>query len=514
MMLSRKWTLAAVAAMVIAVAGCSSSGDKKVADTTTEPDPEKVAGLFATAQDARSKADGASEAAAQAVKDANKYSTMFTTKAVHGVSAKAVANARMVLDARDAAAKAVTDAKAAKGSAEGAKSEAGKLSADNPNKASLVAALDAAIKAAEDAIKAAEDSQKHADLKTAVAAVEGTDKKKPKTPADHGEMVAKAIAGALEKNAGGGTKVMHKTTSGDSARPSSDKSHVMGDDHTGMTWAEIFGADNVRQERLGNQRTFIDVGPVTGMKATELGVRPTADLDEGETIEVDISYKGIPGSVFCLRDKCKVEDGKLTGAWVFAPREAEVYYEKVGDATDYMPEKNYARFGHWLVVGDNGDAILNTYAWSNGGTDVNLLENRELEGTASYSGSAVGLSVHKVFGSDQTPKPTSTSSGRFTANVDLEARFDDSPTVEGTVSNFQGDAVDPTWEVTLTELPLATSRQQSAGTTKTGGSGDNDGQWNAQAYGMKDKRPTGIFGDFNAHWTNGHAAGAFATRKD
>ena len=26
-------------------------------------------------------------------------------------------------------------------------------------------------------------------------------------------------------------------------------------------------------------------------------------------------------------------------------------------------------------------------------------------------------------------------------------------------------------------------------------------------------RPTGIFGGFNAHFTDGHAAGAYATRK-
>ena len=53
----------------------------------------------------------------------------------------------------------------------------------------------------------------------------------------------------------------------------------------------------------------------------------------------------------------------------------------------------------------------------------------------------------------------------------------------------------------------------SAGVTRTEGTG-GDGVWNSAAYGADAKRPAGIFGDFNAHWTDGHAAGAFATKKD
>ena len=46
----------------------------------------------------------------------------------------------------------------------------------------------------------------------------------------------------------------------------------------------------------------------------------------------------------------------------------------------------------------------------------------------------------------------------------------------------------------------------------TTASGD-DGLWSATGYGAMGARPTGIFGGFNAHFTDGHAAGAYATRK-
>ena len=48
------------------------------------------------------------------------------------------------------------------------------------------------------------------------------------------------------------------------------------------------------------------------------------------------------------------------------------------------------------------------------------------------------------------------------------------------------------------------------GTTTASG---QDGQWSAQGYGEQMERPVGIFGGFNAHFTDGHAAGAYATRK-
>ena len=176
-------------------------------------------------------------------------------------------------------------------------------------------------------------------------------------------------------------------------------------------------------------------------------------------------------------------------------------------------EANYTRFGHWLDFGQDGALTINTYAWSNGTTaDVDLNENSALDGSATYAGSAVGMSLHKTF--DSQGERQDIYSGRFTADVSLTADFDASPTVKGTIDNFQGPATDSSWSVELKEMDLgADMRPATAGETATGGMGQ-DGVWNNQSYGVAFMRPTGIFGDFTAHWTDGHAAGAYATMKD
>ena len=48
------------------------------------------------------------------------------------------------------------------------------------------------------------------------------------------------------------------------------------------------------------------------------------------------------------------------------------------------------------------------------------------------------------------------------------------------------------------------------GTTTASG---QNGVWTAQGYGPNGGRPEGFFGGFNAHFSDGHAAGAYATRK-
>ena len=83
------------------------------------------------------------------------------------------------------------------------------------------------------------------------------------------------------------------------------------------------------------------------------------------------------------------------------------------------------------------------------------------------------------------------------------------------------DAVDSDWTVTLVETEVASGAVAAGVTTATG----QDGTWSATSYGGFDddpattatgdiKRPEGIFGGFNAHFTDGHVAGAYATRND
>ena len=518
-------TVCCAAVLALGLAACgSSSGDRDIAngnggdDRKPPPPAVDVAGLLLTAHNSRTASDAAEMAAEQAVKDAMKYFTMFTTVAVHGDSMAAQTNAQKVLDAQAAADKAVMDAEAAKTAAEAAKTEAGGIPAGDANRAAVIAALDAAIEAADDAIKAAKKSQVDPDLEAAVTAVVGADKMN--TPVKRGAVVAMAIGGALgptSATAGDGLRVTHAAA--DNVAPmivaADMKSAVMMNDATGMTWAQIVGEDNVMMSRLGEANMAVPIASIAGMTAATVMPKdtPTAGTDGAGYSNADneSNYTGIDGTVHCLGTDCKVTDGKLAGSWYFQPDSPKATYEKVGDRRVYSEEMNYARFGHWLVVVvDDGLATINTYAWTNQVGLVELGVSDTLEEEATYTGSAAGMSLHKTF--DSQGERQSIYSGRFTADVTLEANFGAAATVEGTIDNFVGNAVDSTWSVDLKQMPLGTERQSDAGRTDTGGTGQ-DGEWNARPYGLDAKRPTGIFGDFNAHWTDGHAAGAFATRK-
>ena len=186
-------------------------------------------------------------------------------------------------------------------------------------------------------------------------------------------------------------------------------------------------------------------------------------------------------------------------------------------------------------MGDDGDATaanagqvtIVTYAYGPTGNDASLGWGERASGTPSseqavYEGMAAGRSVHKV--SNEDVEITEVHSGRFMASVTLTAKFGATPMLGGTVSDFTSDnpdAVDPSWTVTLQETAVA-SGLVAAGVAKgTGQAGD----WTARAYGGADddasttdvnetKRPEGILGTFNAHFTDGHVAGAYATRND
>ena len=112
---------------------------------------------------------------------------------------------------------------------------------------------------------------------------------------------------------------------------------------------------------------------------------------------------------------------------------------------------------------------------------------------------------------------TDTQSGSVTADVELNAAFGANPMLGGTIDNFRAaegsnpGAVDDRWEVTL-ETSTVTSGA-AAGTAADASGDGQDGTWSATSYAPSDSvRPTGIFGGFNAHFSNGHAAGAYATR--
>ena len=237
-----------------------------------------------------------------------------------------------------------------------------------------------------------------------------------------------------------------------------------------------------------------------------------------------------------MSDKCEVdEDGNLAKGWYFTADMPMAFYIKDTDdeetpadeSESYVPETMYAQFGHWLTVNaDDGVVTIERYAFTGAATTGTALSFDKAEGlpeSATYDGSAAGMSVHKTL--DVDGEITSIYSGAFTADAELLLRFGDGVdmTLGGTIDGFEGNAVDPLWTVTLQRRVFTANGEgtgdqgsfaETPGTTVASG---RNGEWSATAYGPgaidgAEQRPTGIFGAFNAHFSDGHAAGAYATR--
>ena len=501
---------------------------------------------FETAQNSRDDAEGAATTAEEAVKAATEASGKIMTLSAVGDSAAAEANAQAVLDAQAKANAAVTTAQAA---VDDAKTALAAVDPAGAYSSSLTRALEAAIEVAEAELKKATDEAESATLKTAVALVTGDDpddEDYPMTPAQHGRAVAMDIDAALspDSETDGARKRGTHTTSMVPAVPAAPAADtvVRMNDHQGSTWEEIVGAANVSDKRIGvtgGGTTVVKAASVAGMTLTSPQPVDEMVADGTQTEEDDIiMYKGIPGTVFCEGSDCAVEavvpaEGdevdttvkKLIGSWYFTPADDEEWYVGTTTAgvTTHRAETLYAQFGHWLVDSNNdNNAEVNTYALNeaesttagthydletvNTAPDATVL----LDTSASYRGPAAGMSVHQTTNADG--EITQIDSAAFTATVNLRATFGTSPTLAGTVNDFQGDAIDSSWSVELQSTGFnGILTVSEPGVTIASG---RNGEWTATAYGSGNEvRPTGIFGGFNAHFTDGHAAGAYATRK-
>ena len=262
--------------------------------------------MFAAAQDANDDAKAAGEKATTTLKDAVDASGKLGTVSVDGESMMATDNAQTVLDAPDALAKAVMDAQAALDSAKATKVHADNLADDNASKTSLVNALDAAIVVAEENVKTATEAHDSAKLKRAVLLVEGNVEDMPMTAADHGKAVAMDIGGALMPAPTNGgriaTRSIHATT--EPAVPAAPAVDVVtrDDDHIGKTWAEIVGADNIKEMRLdtddANDTDVFESASFAGMPLSSIGTPPEVGKVEDGREFSDASYMGIPGTAF------------------------------------------------------------------------------------------------------------------------------------------------------------------------------------------------------------------------
>ena len=529
-------------AAAFALAACGGGGGS----TAVNPDPPPMPtpppaptaeSIKADAADAITAAIAAGMAAEQASKDAIKYAGMLTTRAVDGDSAMAAANAQMVLDAEMAANQAVMDADSALQDAMAAKTAAEALAEDDAERAGAIAAAEEAIKQATAQKKEAMgivDLAEDADtagiqsLKGAVVAVKGEfplAEGYPKMPAGHGEDVATDVMDALANSV---NPVVADATKG----------AIMHDGAAigAMTWAQIVGDDNLVSQRIStgdriSGLTTVMATAFAGMEVGDTDVFATAptnapdtgdNADLGAELDQGASHNGIPGRVFCGGTDCsKNADGKLTGSWYFRPDSPTELYVPA-KAGGYMIATMYARYGAWLTYADadtNSANGASRYAavGSSGNTNTDNLDlgqegpaDARKDVMASYTGQAAGISVHNK------------TSGRFTADVNLTAKFAATPTLRGRISNFQGNAVG-NWSVVLNETRLSAGSFDNG---TTAGSG-MPGAWTANAYGPTpvdsdgagpgtdtvNQRPTGFFGTFDANFGDGRAVGGYATRK-
>ncbi len=565
-------------AALFALAGC---GGGSSTPTTTTPDPtppppdynSQLLMHHEAAVDAIALAESAGMAAATALESAMKSDDMLLYTEVLGDSTKAMMNAQAILDAEDAVDQALMDADKAKMDAMDAKAAVEMIPDGTAGKTLAIEALDAAIKTAEDEIKAVTAIRDGDDLYNAVLEVVGANGKG--TPRSIADTVGAAIAHAfryISTSPAGSDVLLSPLDNSGSVGVLVANSLVTMDDHQGMTWAEIVGEANVMKKRIGAITSNalvaglgeLSVASIAGMAASAVDKTATPVLSATGGFNADgtartdgkypdglgqgtasvtgtpgTEYKGIPGVVVCLGGTggCSVaSDGTLSDGWYFSPTSTTNYYvrntnRQTARTKPYVLETLYGTYGHWLSH-DTGTLYVNAFSNTTAGTsptgghyNLNTVNTGAdattlTDTSATYSGSAGGWSVLR------TPKTGATGnhtdSGHFTADVSLRATFGTNATLGGTVDNFQGNAVNPNWSVTLqTKGFNGYINVNDGSTTAITGQGQaiasspNIGIWGARAYGDDNtKRPVGIIGRFGAHFADGDAVGAFATRKD
>ena len=281
----------------------------------------------------------------------------------------------------------------------------------------------------------------------------------------------------------------------------------------------------------------------------------TIPMDDGDTDtvsehEVTGTFDGVPGTYACGvgSAECTVErsaDGVLTFAqagWTFTPA-----MQETGDDPYTVPvaDADYMHFGFWKQASTNAkDEPAYKVIALFGGSDPSVIATvQTLQGSADYAGPASGNYVRKEF--DTNGDPEHLYHGQFTASAELTANFvggsvaaDDHASITGTVENFMDgeEAIDADWTVTLNKAPFddgaatgLTTEGVFTGTTSTNDDamGTDSGNWQGQFFGAVNVAntnvdpevaavlPSGVAGQFNGHFTNGHVLGAFgAPRKE
>ena len=284
------------------------------------------------------------------------------------------------------------------------------------------------------------------------------------------------------------------------------------------TRAELDNALQVdgTKDFIGNAKSS-DFPSGPGVTFTYTGLKDAKPLTAAGT------FAGVPGVFLCTAASCTLAtDGKgdlttigSTGAWRFTATAPIT-------ATIKDPDGDYTYFGWWLSKPKkNSDThIVEVFAHSTGAGALTVTAN-EVEGTARYTGPAVGKYVTKTF---TAGVQTDAGVGHFTATANLKAVFDGDTEdlgISGTVEDFVLDDTTATpWEVTLTRD--ADFTQVFGAETEISLTGDSDdsigmaGAWQGSFYDAGEDEgdaPGTVVGTFDAVTDNAGVIGAFGAKR-
>ena len=274
---------------------------------------------------------------------------------------------------------------------------------------------------------------------------------------------------------------------------------------------------------------------------------PATDANEAAESMFAGMFNTVPGMYSCTTNDdsdCGATADKegnlltLAGMWTFTPTDYEAGKYKL---QGIVPDAEHLYYGYWLKTEPGDDGIKYTFqAFSGGMVEFTSTRVEQVTGEASYSGTAAGRYVEKS-DFDQAGKGRVAVTGAFTARAKLMANFNagskvavaDHYSISGTVDNFVGEesgqslasVTGDAWEVDLRKATFGVRNPvtgvvaghrndwEDAVAKGTG----NDGTWSGQFFGsseVDEAPPSGVAGEFVAHFTNGHVAGAFGAEKD
>ena len=270
------------------------------------------------------------------------------------------------------------------------------------------------------------------------------------------------------------------------------------------------------------------------------------DDDTDDNRKFDGSFHGVMGEYACT-DTCTAitnMDGELvtlTGTWTLTPAEV------AEDADPHMvmgvdPDETYVSFGYWLrqSFDDDDKETVGVNTFSGGDAAMTVSQAGDIECTglaagtcsASYTGKAGGKYVVKTV--TARAEVATLYTGQFVADVKLNANFGsdtialaDKDEISGAITGFE-DAADDMDRIAHWSVKLGTAETDSdtagANVGMTNG-GLMGGTWTHAFYSAQTENemtaaeeatmpPGAVAGDFDAHWSDGHAIGAYGATKD